>query len=694
MAYSDKVWKDSPDHTTPLSAAGLNDWEARIKAETDALEVLAATNTARLTANIGQRALAQMEHDTADVKILVVSDSTANDTTEWPYLVLAGLAARYPKFTTKYALWNDSTHTYPAPSTVQTGTGTHTITLYNCSVSSRFLDHFSTPYFDVMAAAVQPDLVFVSHGHNAGTSSPVEYQFRDMAIAYHEMLTLACPLAEIVWIAENADASGVANGPSMQMWSRVLGQVAALRGAGFINAWQAFTDAGTAGYPLVDPSTGALIVNDGNGIHPNATGSALWAALVLAHLTYNAGFQPRPQLQSSLAEPTSDLLTNGDFANYTSGTPSGWTASGCTFAQDATNYESTMKGYSLRVQSSGAATARMYQGVTSDVLARVKGRPVCFAARLRSKSGTSALSNGGQARLRISTDGTGGGSVTSFGLSRGSDGFRWVTVSLARVPSDATYVDVTVYADTGSSGDGDISVDRVTLAPGILPRDIALRPRPDGLGASTGNAPLWGGSGWTYGAPAPAAHASAHAVGGTDRLTALDIGEFFASRSSSYLGTLNRLLASASVTVTSGVVYGALAIERIGKTYTKVRFCTGSTVTSPTKVNIGMHDSSGVRLTDTGDISATVVTTNTVYDNIALGASQAVAKDASVFLSVANVSGGFSVAGLSFRTSGQLGAVGIGPNLVRSVTGYTTGNVPTLTSAGATAVFPWIEAIE
>lgn len=42
MAYSDKVWKDSPDHTTPLSAAGLNDWEARIKAETDALSVLAA----------------------------------------------------------------------------------------------------------------------------------------------------------------------------------------------------------------------------------------------------------------------------------------------------------------------------------------------------------------------------------------------------------------------------------------------------------------------------------------------------------------------------------------------------------------------------------------------------------------------------------------------------------------------------
>ena len=49
MAYSDKVWKDSPDHTTPLSAAGLNDWEARIKAETDALSVLAAMKAAALT---------------------------------------------------------------------------------------------------------------------------------------------------------------------------------------------------------------------------------------------------------------------------------------------------------------------------------------------------------------------------------------------------------------------------------------------------------------------------------------------------------------------------------------------------------------------------------------------------------------------------------------------------------------------
>ena len=46
MAYSDKVWKDSPDHTTPLSAAGLNDWEARILAGiNNAIKAGAATLT-------------------------------------------------------------------------------------------------------------------------------------------------------------------------------------------------------------------------------------------------------------------------------------------------------------------------------------------------------------------------------------------------------------------------------------------------------------------------------------------------------------------------------------------------------------------------------------------------------------------------------------------------------------------------
>ena len=73
MAYSDKVWKDSPDHTTPLSAAGLNDWEARIKAETDALSVLVASEaTARAAADVRANIVADKNerrifHDDGDL---------------------------------------------------------------------------------------------------------------------------------------------------------------------------------------------------------------------------------------------------------------------------------------------------------------------------------------------------------------------------------------------------------------------------------------------------------------------------------------------------------------------------------------------------------------------------------------------------------------------------------------------------
>lgn len=420
---------------------------------------------------VGQRLMGRLEHDTADATMLVLSDSTGNDVDEWPYLVALELAARYPHFTVKYALWNDAGHAYPALSTLQAGTGTHTLTIYNCSISSRFFDYQSAPYFDTMVAATLPDLVFVSHGHNAGTSQPVDWQFRDMALAFNELVTLTCPLAEVVWIAENADAAGSNNAPSMAIWPRVLAQVAALRGTGFIDAWQAFTDASVGGVPVVDPAGDALILNDGNFVHPNEAGSELWADLVLAHLTPSRHFQPRPQAQSSLLDPLPTNLIAGDWADYAAGTPDGWAQSGCTLGQDAVNFESP-NGYALRVQSAGAAPARLFYSLSAAVLRRVKGRPICFAVRLRSKSGTAANAAGGQGRVRIVSDGTGGFTNTSFGSIYGLDGFRWVTISAARIPIDATDVSVNIYADTGNAGDGDITVDRAVLAHGILPRDI------------------------------------------------------------------------------------------------------------------------------------------------------------------------------------------------------------------------------
>lgn len=54
--------------------------------------------------------------------ITLCSDSTADETTDWFYLFLASLAAKYPAYTVDYRLWNDTNQAYVAPLRMQTGT--------------------------------------------------------------------------------------------------------------------------------------------------------------------------------------------------------------------------------------------------------------------------------------------------------------------------------------------------------------------------------------------------------------------------------------------------------------------------------------------------------------------------------------------------------------------------------------------
>jgi len=55
--------------------------------------------------------------------IQILSDSTANDTTDWPYLLAQQLASANPAFTVDHLLWNDASQTYAAPTRIQTGVG-------------------------------------------------------------------------------------------------------------------------------------------------------------------------------------------------------------------------------------------------------------------------------------------------------------------------------------------------------------------------------------------------------------------------------------------------------------------------------------------------------------------------------------------------------------------------------------------
>lgn len=58
--------------------------------------------------------------DTCGIQIL--TDSTGNDTTDWPYILGQQIAASYPNFTVDHMLWSDATQTYGASTRLQTGT--------------------------------------------------------------------------------------------------------------------------------------------------------------------------------------------------------------------------------------------------------------------------------------------------------------------------------------------------------------------------------------------------------------------------------------------------------------------------------------------------------------------------------------------------------------------------------------------
>lgn len=63
-----------------------------------------------------------LDDGTRSTAIQVMSDSTANDTNDWPYLLAQKIAADYPNWTVRWQSWDDTNQRFPAPTIIQTGT--------------------------------------------------------------------------------------------------------------------------------------------------------------------------------------------------------------------------------------------------------------------------------------------------------------------------------------------------------------------------------------------------------------------------------------------------------------------------------------------------------------------------------------------------------------------------------------------
>ena len=135
-------------------------------------------------------------------------------------------------------------------------------------------------------AALSPDLVFISHGHNEGHAVHAEPYWRDDLLALTETVSLLSPASEIALIAQNPRTAD----DSMDARQYVTRSVAQMRGYGFINVWRAFQDASPAGRVVEEPADGALI--DADGVHPNTAGERVWTDAVERQMVLVPGAVP------------------------------------------------------------------------------------------------------------------------------------------------------------------------------------------------------------------------------------------------------------------------------------------------------------------------------------------------------------------------------------------------------------------
>lgn len=440
-------------------ASGLDDAKINtvLQNPTSAAGNTIKASYARSGVDATQRLMAILKNETADTSMLVVGDSTGNETTEWVYLLAGQIADDWPTWTVLYRLWNDGAGAYDSAVTIQTGTGSRTLTIYNASVAGFTSDSWLGSRADTALYALDPKLVVISLGHNEQIIAAELWHGRYVALT--ESISDRLPGADLLTILQNPATANT----RQQERAEIYREIATRRGYGLIDVQQAFLDT---------PSWQTALIAD--GIHPNTAGSQLWAATVKPAFTYQPNLPPRPQKPSSFTEAAEQLLVNGDFSAFGSSVPDAWQVTNATCSKDTTNYESA-NGYSCKVTATGAG-ASLYQYIP---ISRAKGRWVTVAVRIRVPAGSSTSTTG---RVAI-TDSNGSSTQLGYGDNTGAMGrFRWVVVS-RYVAATATNCRVLIYADT--AGSGNVSIDRVIMTTGKFPHAAAnAQPGPAGPSGS------------------------------------------------------------------------------------------------------------------------------------------------------------------------------------------------------------------
>lgn len=235
--------------------------------------------------------VSMLQRNFQSINVALLGDSTGNEPGEWFYLTISALAAQFPQYTVSYRLWNDTSQSYDAAVTVQTGTGANTLYVYNGSVPGTNVTYASdggTARISAMLPVQMHTLIF-SYGYNW----PSLTSYREQATYAISQILNFQPRAEVYVCSQPPmAAANTADSPGNHLLrADSVRAMAEQEGWAIIDATQAFLD-----YGAVNGGWDALIQSDLK--HPTIgagnTGSAVWASEALRVLTKQPVTNQRP----------------------------------------------------------------------------------------------------------------------------------------------------------------------------------------------------------------------------------------------------------------------------------------------------------------------------------------------------------------------------------------------------------------
>ena len=362
----------SPEQAIEATVAAYNSKDALGKInglEASASEIDGSVNLAHPSLN---NILIKLEDATANVSILVNSDSTGDAFDEWVRYFSDWLAVAYPKFTVRYRFWNDTTQTYNDVSVRNTGTTAYYIDVFNAckggSTDTYFLNptRWGTAIKDITDTSIYPtssstiDLVIINHGHNCNlgpnnTSNKLRhYMFFDNVAMLYPQSSWLC-IRQNPWQSFN-NKQRIKNMLSYAYEKKIC----------IANVWDKFIEN--------DMNT-ALFLNGTDDIHPSPnigtaespTGTQLMLEAVTEQMTKKINYNINI-FETFITKVGKSILNNSNLL-HTSGdstVPTGFTVDGGTAIKDTSVYINPSKLYSTKITATGgvACTFRISPNIT------------------------------------------------------------------------------------------------------------------------------------------------------------------------------------------------------------------------------------------------------------------------------------------------------------------------------------------